>query len=165
MSPPKVLVAGVGNIFLGDDAFGPKVLDALEAEAFPENVRRADFGIRGFDLALELTRGYDLVIIVDAARGGGPPGTLYTIDPCSDMASIGEATHEPHGLVPARVVELARRLGAGWREMRVVGCEPETFEPDPSGMLSSAVDGAVGPAARLVRDLVDRFLLAGTCHA
>jgi hydrogenase maturation protease len=163
MNAPRVLVAGIGNVFLGDDAFGVRVLRELEADPPWAEVRRADFGIRGFDLALELLRGYELVVLVDAASFGRAPGTLYMIEP--EGAPIGEGFPEPHALAPDKVLALARSMGARWKEARVVGCEPASFEPRPEGGLTSAVEAAVAPAAKKVRELVERFLAAGTCHA
>src|SRR6185503_5480722 len=86
MSPPTTLIAGIGNIFLGDDAFGCEVLQHLAQREWPENVRVVDFGIRGFDLAYALLEGYDLTIFVDATPRGGAPGTLYVIEP--DMTEV-----------------------------------------------------------------------------
>src|SRR5271166_4111356 len=77
----KVLVAGIGNIFLGDDAFGVEVVNRLMQHTLPENVRVADFGIRSFDLAYALMGDWELVILVDALPRGGEPGTLYTLEP------------------------------------------------------------------------------------
>ncbi|MGH7848434.1 MAG: hydrogenase maturation protease, partial [Candidatus Binatia bacterium] len=77
MTPAKILVAGIGNIFLGDDGFGVEVARELAKRKLPESVRVVDFGIRGFDLAYALLDGYDLTILVDAAPRGGLPGTLY----------------------------------------------------------------------------------------
>ena len=164
MTTPRVLIAGIGNVFLGDDAFGVRVLRELEAHPLPADVRRQDFGIRGYDLAVELLRGYERVILVDAARGGGPPGTLYTIDPTADAEAPAEVA-EPHGLAPAKVLRLARELGARWGDVRVVGCEPASFEPDPDGRLTPAVEAAVAPAVRLICGLAEGGPAAEAGHA
>ncbi len=79
----RILIAGIGNIFLGDDAFGVEVVRRLSRSArkLPDEVRIVDFGIRGFDLAYALMEGYEVAILVDATPRGGVPGTLYTIEP------------------------------------------------------------------------------------
>src|SRR6516225_7125141 len=81
MEQPRILVAGIGNIFLGDDAFGVEVARRLAARPQPDGVRVADFGIRGIDLTYALLDGYETVILVDATPRGGQPGTLYVIEP------------------------------------------------------------------------------------
>src|SRR6202030_732892 len=89
MSAPmkeRILIAGIGNIFLGDDAFGVEVVRRLAARKLPDAIRVVDFGIRGFDLAYALMEGYEITILVDATPRGGQPGTLYTIEP--DLRSV-----------------------------------------------------------------------------
>src|ERR1700734_1751902 len=81
MTPPRILIAGIGNIFLGDDAFGSEVARRLAARPMPDGVKVVDFGIRGFDLTYALLDGSDATILVDATPRGGPPGTLYVIEP------------------------------------------------------------------------------------
>lgn len=91
---PSILIAGIGNIFLGDDAFGSDVAQLLMQRPWPENVRVSDFGIRGFDLMFALLDGYDSVILIDAAPRGGIPGNLYTIEPeITDADSCSVETH------------------------------------------------------------------------
>ena len=80
-SLPTVLVAGIGNMFLGDDGFGVEVVRRLAGRTLRPGVTIRDFGIRGFDLAFNLVDGADLTILVDATARGGAPGTLYTIEP------------------------------------------------------------------------------------
>ena len=111
---PSILIAGVGNIFLGDDAFGVEVVRALGTRQLPDGVVVADYGIRGFDLAYALLDPWDAVVIVDALPRGGAPGTLYTIEP--DLESLrdappGEAMINPHGMDPVRVLQLAFSMG------------------------------------------------------
>ena len=81
MSEPRVLVAGIGNIFLGDDGFGVEVADRLAGRTLPDGVQVADFGIRGVHLAYELLDGYDALVLVDAVPMGEPPGTVAIIEP------------------------------------------------------------------------------------
>jgi hydrogenase maturation protease len=154
----KVLVAGVGNIFLGDDGFGCEVARRLSGEPLPPGVRVVDFGIRGVHLAYEVLEGYDLVVIVDATQRGGQPGTLYLIDP--DATPSGEGRPAPdvvdaHGMDPASALELAKTLGGTSARVLVVGCEPATLEEGIG--LSEPVAGAVGEAVRMIRDLIDAY--------
>src|SRR5882672_1813652 len=88
MTKPRILVAGIGNIFLGDDAFGSEVARKLQQCSLPKDVRVVDFGIRGFDLAYALLDGHEVTILVDATPRGGEPGTLYTIEP--DLSELDE---------------------------------------------------------------------------
>jgi hydrogenase maturation protease len=159
----RVLIAGIGNIFLGDDAFGVEVARRLAGRTWPEGVRVVDFGIRGFDLACALLDGYEGAILVDALQRGQPPGTLCVLEP--DLAELEgqEATVEMHGLHPAKVLRLVLAMGGRLGRVRVVGCEPATFgsEEEPLMGLSSPVEAAVGPAVELVEDLM-REMLAGS---
>ena len=126
MSRPRVLVAGVGNIFLGDDAFGVEVVQRLARRPLPDGVRVVDFGIRGFDLTYALLDGYEAVILVDAAPRGGRPGTLYVIEPELDDGGEPPATGlmiDPHNLDPARVLRLASRTTL-CRGIGEVDCDP-----------------------------------------
>ena len=158
---PNILVAGVGNIFLGDDAFGSEVARLLLRRHWPDNVRVEDFGIRGFDLAFALSDGYDAVILIDATPRGGQPGTLYTIEPDLselDRAAIEGAAIESHGMNPMRVLAVARAMGAQFRRIMVLGCEPspETIDPEGPGEmgLSEPVRRAVDEAITIVERLV-----------
>jgi hydrogenase maturation protease len=158
----KVLVAGIGNVFFGDDGFGPAVADALRAHALPDGVAVIDFGIRGMDLAFALVGELDAAILVDAIARGGPPGTLYLIEPAVENSPIGIETH---AMDPARVLRFAAMLGSTPAFVRVVGCEPARFEADDAELamgLSAAVAGAVAPAAAMVGELVAR-LAETTC--
>jgi hydrogenase maturation protease len=152
----RVLVAGVGNIFFGDDAFGSELARRLLREQWPENVRVEDFGIRGFDLTFALLDGYDTVILLDATPRGGAPGTLYTMEPELGPAENGEV--ETHGMNPMRVLATARSMGAAWKRLLVVGCEPAADSVDPDGEgalgLSEAVRPAVEEAVEVVRRLI-----------
>lgn len=156
---PSVLVAGIGNIFHRDDAFGVSVAARLANNPLPGNVRVVDFGIRGFDLVLALLDGYDLTIFVDAVSRGGAPGTLYTIEP--DLAAIEGAsesgTYEnAHGLDPVRVLATAKSAGARLGRVVVVGCEPATLEDETGRIgLSDEVEAAIDPAIEMIRSLLD----------
>lgn len=155
---PSVLVAGIGNIFHRDDAFGVSVALKLARAPLPENVRVVDFGIRGFDLVLALLDGYDLTIFVDAVSRGGAPGTLYTIEP--DLNELQEyqdsGTYEnAHGLDPVKVLATAKSAGARLGRVVVVGCEPAELEDETGCIgLTEKVEAAVDPAIEMIRSLV-----------
>lgn len=163
MTAPRVLVAGIGNIFLGDDAFGVEVAQRLIRRRLPDEVRVVDFGIRGLDLAYALLDGYETAILVDAVPRGGPPGTLYVIEPelgsadaGSSPASITFESVAMHGMDPVKVLQMAQALGGNIRQVLLVGCEPQPLGPDgdvPLG-LSASVQASVDEAVRLVESLV-----------
>jgi hydrogenase maturation protease len=162
MSQPTILIAGIGNIFLGDDAFGCEVLKHLGQRAWPENVRVVDFGIRGFDLAYTLLEGFDLTILVDAAPRGDAPGTVYTIEPeLSDLDTLdaGSLIVETHGMNPLKVLSLVKSMGGQLKQVMLVGCEPQTFGPEEGLMgLSEPVAAAVPAAVQIVESLVGKHL-------
>jgi hydrogenase maturation protease len=151
---PEVLVAGIGNVFLGDDGFGVAVVDRLSRAELPSGVRVADFGIRGMDLAYALAE-YDVAILVDAVPRGGAPGTVYVIE--AELDGI-EPTLDTHGMDPVKVLSLARELGGVPERVIVVGCEPQTAisEEDEEVLvaLSEPVRAAVDEAARMVESLL-----------
>ncbi len=159
MSQSRILVAGIGNIFLGDDAFGVAVAQRLLRQPVPAEVRVVDFGIRSLDLAYALQESWELAILVDAVQRGQTPGTLFVLEPETDQASIGagsvDATWSPHGLTPASVIGLVKSMGGPLPALRVVGCEPATFgsEEEPAMDLSPLVQASVEEAARLVESL------------
>jgi hydrogenase maturation protease len=152
--PARVLVAGIGNVFLGDDGFGVAVAEALAASEWPDGVHVEDFGIRGMDLAYALA-GYDVAILVDAVPRGGAPGTLYVIEPELGDDEVGLDAHEMN---PVAVLALARTLGGPLPRVLVVGCEPATRmtgeEDEVVAELSEPVRAAVGEAVRMVESLV-----------
>jgi hydrogenase maturation protease len=155
---PAILVAGIGNIFLGDDGFGVEVVRRLQGRALPDGVRVADFGIRGLDLAYALMDASDVTILVDAAPRGGEPGTLYLIEPelaPADEGSREPALLEPHAMNPMNVIRAAQTMGGELKKILLLGCEPATLGP-PEGQLglSDRVDAAVDEAVRLLQELV-----------
>jgi hydrogenase maturation protease len=154
MSPPRVLVAGVGNIFLGDDGFGVEVARRLAAADLPEGVEVADFGIRGVHLAYQLLDGYDLVVLVDATPRGGEPGSVYVIEPTRSAGADAEQASmvDAHDMEPGAVLALLEALGGTPGRVLVVGCEPA--EVTERIGLSEPVAGAVDRAAEVVRELV-----------
>ena len=160
----RILVAGLGNVFLGDDGFGVAVAERLAARPLPNDVRVIDLGIRGLDLAYELLEGYEAVILIDALPRGGAPGTLYVVEPeiaPHDDASTGLA--DAHALDPATVLRLVRSLGGAMPRLRIVGCEPST--DDFAMGLSPAVAAAADPAAALVESLIVELREGAIRHA
>ncbi|MEU7057049.1 hydrogenase maturation protease [Streptomyces sp. NPDC046197] len=159
MSGARVLVAGVGNIFLADDAFGPEVIRALDARPLPPGVKVRDFGIRGLDLAYELLDGYDTAVLVDAAPRGHRPGTLSLIE--ADPPD-GTAPPEAHGMDPAKVLALATHLGDGpLPRVLVLACEPQVLprgDDDIVGGLSAPVRAAVDRAVEALHTMVPVLL-------
>jgi hydrogenase maturation protease len=158
---PRVLVAGLGNIFLGDDGFGVEVVRRLAETRQPAGVDVTDFGIRGMDLVYALQRDYDLAILVDAAPRGEPPGTLTVLeaDTPDGAAGLGVPTVETHGMDPVRVLRLARELGRVPDRVIVVCCEPATVltggaDEDVLVELSEPVRAATAQAVRLVMDMI-----------
>lgn len=149
----KILVAGIGNVFLGDDGFGVAVVRRLEDAELPDGVVVTDFGIRGIHLAYELTGGaYDTVILVDAVSRNSPPGTLYVLKPLPGDRSGSFV--DAHDMTPETVLALAGTLGGEIGRVLLVGCEPADVSP---GMeLSAPVADTVGVAVDLVLELIDQ---------
>lgn len=158
MTRPSILIAGVGNIFMGDDAFGVEVARRFVGRKLPDGVRVVDFGIRGFDLAYALMDGQDVTILVDAAPRGGDPGTIYTIEP--DMSEVETLSNEqmavePHGMDPMKVLAMVKSMGGEPKRILLVGCEPATLGPEEGLMgLSAPVEAAVDEAVPLIESLI-----------
>ena len=159
---PSILIAGVGNIFLGDDAFGVEVVHRLLRRRLPVEVEVSDFGIRGLDLAYALLDPYDVVILVDALPRGGRPGTVYVLEPSPEelAGSPEDSLVEAHALDPVKVLRLVAALGGQVRRLLVVGCEPQsgTDRGDMQMGLSDPVRGAVDEAISVIESLVTRLL-------
>ncbi|MCH5671275.1 hydrogenase maturation protease [Streptomyces gilvus] len=162
MTGTRLLVAGVGNIFLADDAFGPEVIRALEGRPLPAEVRVRDFGIRGLDLAYELLDGYDTAVLVDAAVRGHRPGTLSLIEPELPAGGEGAAPPEAHGMDPAKVLALAAHLGdEPLPRVLVLACEPELLpsgDEDITPGISTTVRDAVGRAVEALHTVIPALL-------
>lgn len=154
MTGNRILVVGVGNIFLGDDGFGVEVAARLARRPIPEGVRVADFGIRGVHLAYELLEGYDLVILVDTVDSGDAPGTVTVLEP--DPDNPGEVPPDAHDLDPVAVLGLLSDLGGSVGRLLVVGCEPADLSEQIG--LSEPVAAAVDEAIEVVDDLVREHL-------
>src|SRR6266487_1187525 len=191
MNPPslsenaagRILIACIGNIFLGDDAFGVEVAQRLlsrKAKQYPENVQVVDFGIRGIELAYTLLDDYDTLVLVDAVPRGGQPGTLYLIEPeLSDSSpekgvEAARVALDTHSMDPVKVLAFARTLGtlSGGQVTRpihtlLVGCEPAPFcgGEDYAEMqmgLSEPVQAAVDEAVKMIDSLVKELLPTGS---
>jgi hydrogenase maturation protease len=161
---PTVLVAGIGNIFLGDDAFGVEVVRRLGSRVLPQGVCVADFGIRGFDLAYALQDGYQTTILVDACPHGEAPGTLYVIEP--DLEGLddpgAQQAIEGHAMNPVSVLRMARAMNIEVKNVLLLGCEPETLGGEEGQMgLSAPVEAAVEEAVNLMESLIDDVLNKG----
>jgi hydrogenase maturation protease len=156
----RVLVAGIGNIFLSDDGFGVEVANRLVRRPIPEGVRVADFGIRGIHLAYELLDGYDALVLIDAMPMGDPPGTLAVIEPDplpppaagDDLAPVVDA----HSMNPGVVLSMLAGLEASVERIVIVGCEPASL--DEGIGLSPQVSDAVDRAVALCEDVVAQLL-------
>jgi hydrogenase maturation protease len=155
---PRLLVAGVGNIFLADDAFGPEVIRALEDRPLPPGVRVRDYGIRGLDLAYDLLSGYATAVLVDAAPRGHRPGTLSLIEA---EPPDGTVPPEAHGMDPAKVLALATHLGdEPLPRVLVLACEPAVLPSDDDILpgISATVREAVGRAVDALHTLLPALL-------
>lgn len=158
----RVLVGGIGNVFLGDDGFGVAVVERLRAQPLPGEVDVVDFGIRGIDLAYALSE-YEAAILVDTVRRGGVPGTLYVLEPDVPPGTAGIAMH---AMTPQRVLQWLPPDGAP-RLLRLVGCEPGDFGPAGLGRegLSAPVLASVDEAVRLVQGILQELVRADVAHA
>jgi hydrogenase maturation protease len=162
MSWPKVLVACIGNIFLGDDGFGTEVARRLAIRRLSPEVIVRDFGIRGIDLTYALLDPYELVILVDACPRGGAPGTVYLIEPDAGEAD-GLAPMEAHSMNPVHVLRAVKSMGGAPGRVLIVGCEPADLGgPDGKLGLSEPVQGAIEQAVALIEGLAAKALAGGT---
>lgn len=158
--PPagRILVAGIGNVFLGDDGFGVALAARLARRELPAGVEVVDFGIRGMDLALAMQEGLEAVVLLDATPRGGRPGTLYVIEPEVDE---DELALDAHAMDPVKVLALARALGGSPPRTLVVGCEPQTrMDADAEEIvaaLSEPVRSALDDAVRLVESVLEEL--------
>jgi len=157
----RILVAGIGNIFLGDDGFGVEVVRRLMDRNLPEEVRTVDFGIRGLDLVYALQDGYETTILIDAFPHGQPPGTISVVEPdASEIAATPNNPVEPHSMHPLNVLRMARGMNGGLNRALLVGCEPADLGGDEGSMglsepVEAAVEEAVMLTAKLVRQILD----------
>jgi hydrogenase maturation protease len=155
---PRILVAGVGNVFFGDDGFGVEVATRLSGRALPAGAQVVDFGIRSYDLAYALSSGrYDAAILVDATTRGGVPGDIYVLSPETDESSE-PAPANAHTMNPDTVLRMARTFGQLPSQIVVVACEAETLGGDQGQLgLSETVNAAVDRAVTVVESLLARI--------
>jgi hydrogenase maturation protease len=154
---PGTLVAGVGNIFLGDDGFGPAAARALAGRSLPDGVRVIDYGIRGMHLAYDLLDGVGALVLVDALPGEGPAGTLTVLEVGPD--DLGDGEFDAHGMDPVAVLASLEAMGGRLPPTYVVGCRPADLSEGIG--LSDPVAQAVGDAVVTVRRLVDELVRGG----
>jgi hydrogenase maturation protease len=165
LPPTRVLVAGIGNVFMGDDGFGVEVARRLGERPVPPGVDVVDFGIRGMDLVFALGEGYDVALFVDAVPRGAAPGSLFVIEPELGQAD-GPVMLDAHGMDPVKVLALAGQLGPVPERILVIGCEPLVrMSGDEDGIvgdLSEPVAAAIDGAVELVESVLAEVLATHT---
>lgn len=155
----QILVAGIGNAWLKDDGFGGEVVKRLNERELPEGAAVFDFGTGGLDLAYEVMRGYDALVLVDVSRQGDKPGTLYVMEALEEEVEAGIEDGQvlnPHGMDPQTVLRFIKTLGAWPGKVVVVACEPADVEEMGIGLspeVRRAVDGAVGLVIETIAEL------------
>ena len=157
--PKRILVAGIGNAWLKDDGFGSAVAERLGKRELPAEAAVFDFGTGGLDLAYEVMRGYDGLILIDVSRQGGDPGTLYVMEADEDEVEAGLEDGQvinPHAMDPQTVLRFVKSLGALPGKVVVIACEPTVVEEMGMG-LSPAVEVAVEGAIDLVLSTIEEL--------
>jgi hydrogenase maturation protease len=156
----RILVACIGNIFQGDDAFGCEVAKVLAQRPLSGEVRVVDFGIRSLDLTYSLLDAPDMTILVDTVSRGGEPGTLYTIEPdLENLEEGGEEIVDAHGMDPVQVLRTVRFMGGTLGRILLVGCEPADLGGTEGCMgLTPVVSAAIAQAADMVDALIEKEL-------
>src|SRR5271165_1575448 len=159
-NPRKILVAGIGNIFLGDDAFGSEVARRLMHESLPSGVQVSDFGIRSYDLAYAMMDGYDAAILVDLTSKGRAPGTVYLIEPDLDeLGQFDEKMADAHSMNPVKALQMLRTPGSSPGKLYLIGCEPAILEREDGQIgLSESVEASVPQAIEMIKSLVNDLL-------
>ncbi len=158
---PRILVACIGNIFLGDDGFGVEVARRLHGRLNEPEVLVKDFGIRGLDLAYALMDAHELTILVDACQRGGAPGTVYLIEPDRvDETGSSQTTMSAHGMSPMNALRMVKSMGGQTGRVLIVGCEPADLGPETEGKLglTETVLASVEEAIALIESLVSKTL-------
>jgi hydrogenase maturation protease len=152
----RILVAGIGNTWLGDDGFGSEVVTRLEGRELPNGTVVFDFGTGGLDLSYEVMRGYDALVLIDVSRQGGEPGTLYVMEALEEEVEAGIEDGQvlnPHAMDPQTVLRFVKTLGAWPGKVVVIACEPASLGEMEVG-LSPEVERAVGGAVDLVAETI-----------
>jgi hydrogenase maturation protease len=166
---PRILVAGIGNIFLSDDAFGSEVAQRLLRRSQPSNVRVVDFGIRGLDLAYALVDTCDAAILIDVVpRPNEPPGTLFVLEPRLETSGNAPIAIDAHSMDPVKVLQTAASMGAKLQRVLIVGCQPTSVPSadddgtdmpmEMSAPVAAAVDGAIALVESLINELSSKLL-------
>lgn len=158
MTSPRILVAGIGNVFLRDDGFGVAVVRELLREPLPAGVVAVDYGIRGLHLAYDLLDAPELLVVADLAPLGSCPGTLHLLEPCFEDGEREVGAGE-HGLDLTGVFATVRAMGGRLPRIRIVSCEP--VDVDEGMGLTETVQRCIEPAAALIRELVVAELTGG----
>lgn len=160
----RILIAGLGNIFFGDDAFGVEVAQALLRRAWPDGVEVVDFGIRSYDLAYALNENYELIILIDVTPRGGPAGTLYLLEPdLTEVSKLEPMPADGHSSNPLHSLQMAQDLGGIRGMVYLLGCEPADLGGEEGRMgLSESVQAAVPRAVEKIEALVRGFLSSET---
>ncbi len=154
----NILIAGIGNIFCGDDAFGCELARVLARETLPEGVRVIDYGIRSYDLAYALLEPNDAVILLDAVPRQAEPGTVFLLElDINKLDNAGCESVNAHVMNPVAVLQIVRSFGGSPHELYLVGCEPAVLESDELG-LSETVQSALPLAVDMVRNLLRKLL-------
>ncbi len=151
----RILVAGIGNIFLGDDGFGPEVMRHVVGQSLGAGVRAVDYGIRGMHLAYDLLEEWHALVLVDALPNRGAPGALHVFEADHETLSP-TAGLEAHSVDPSAVFATLNALGGAAPQTIVVGCEVESTE-DGMG-LSEPVGAAVPAAVSVINDVLAELL-------
>jgi len=155
VSANRILVAGIGNIFFGDDAFGCEVAAELTKRSWPDGVNIVDFGIRAYDLAYAIMDGYDATVLIDAAPRGEKPGTVYLLELDPDKVDAsGDEIADAHALTPVRVLQLIRALGGRAKNLYLVGCEPARLDGEGVIGLSDEIRNAVPVAVKMIEKII-----------
>ena len=166
MVEKQILVAGIGNAWLRDDGFGGEVAKRLAERDLPAGVEVVDFGTGGLDLAYEVMRGYDALVLVDVSRQGGEPGTLYVMEADEADVSAGiedGAMVDPHGMDPETVLRFVKAVGGWPGKVIVIACEPAEVEDFGIGLsddIAAALDAAVELVLTTIADLRSEAIAA-----
>lgn len=147
---PHTLVAGIGNIFMGDDGFGCEVVRRLERSDLPEGVRVVDYGIRGMHLAYDLLDGWDQLILVDALPDRGAPGRVEVMEVRPEHLGVAEL--DAHAMAPVAVLASLGSLGGRLPPTVLVGAQVKDLN-DRIG-LSPGMEGAVSAAVDAIQNLL-----------
>jgi hydrogenase maturation protease len=160
----RVLVAGVGNIFLGDDGFGSEVARRLAGQPQPDNVQVVDYGIRGMHLAYDLLEGYEALVLIDTVPGTGQPGDITVLEVGPEDLGSGEL--DAHGMDPVAVLANLDSLGGTLPRTLVVGCQPGDIDEriGLTAAVSAAVDTAIATVHRIVADLLSGQPVGANSH-